>query len=339
MTLPPEPPSQPPQGQQPVADPARASTSLRVGASQGQIMRCRRCEQDLPAGAMFCPHCGTPIETLCGSCRTANTPGSKFCMHCGQALDAPPAASIASSAIQSQTQTVTSPPQTDTDAAPAASAQTESQSSTPLPGSALPVQDTSATTPSAANDAAPSGAIACPRCRKVNEQAARYCYSCGLPLDEKRKPELSTNPPVQEHTRYTIPASVGSRFGALILDGIVVFGLLIGVFIGWSLVNKDFAAQLSDAESQADNTTVIYLFYFLVSAAYNSLMLTAWGATLGKRALGIRVVDRQGYRPSFGRSLGRYFASCIPFGNFVAIFRSDKRALHDLIADTWVVKK
>jgi uncharacterized RDD family membrane protein YckC len=67
-------------------------------------------------------------------------------------------------------------------------------------------------------------------------------------------------------------------------------------------------------------------------------------ATPGKIAVGIRVVDMDGRRLTFGRASGRFLARLlshvIPFGvGFImAGFTPRKQALHDLIAGTLVVK-
>jgi uncharacterized RDD family membrane protein YckC len=67
-------------------------------------------------------------------------------------------------------------------------------------------------------------------------------------------------------------------------------------------------------------------------------------ATLGKRALGIKVTDLQGNRISSARATGRYFAkilSIVTFliGYIIAAFTARKQALHDLVADTLVVNR
>jgi uncharacterized RDD family membrane protein YckC len=67
------------------------------------------------------------------------------------------------------------------------------------------------------------------------------------------------------------------------------------------------------------------------------------GATLGKRALGLRVLTGDGQRISFGRATGRFFAKFLSalillIGYIMAAFTERKRALHDMIADTVVVK-
>ncbi len=67
------------------------------------------------------------------------------------------------------------------------------------------------------------------------------------------------------------------------------------------------------------------------------------GATLGKRALGLRVLTGDGQRISFGRATGRFFAKFLSavillIGYIMAAFTERKRALHDMIADTVVVR-
>ncbi len=78
-------------------------------------------------------------------------------------------------------------------------------------------------------------------------------------------------------------------------------------------------------------------FYF---AGFES---SARGATLGKRAMKLRVVDETGKRLSFGRASVRYFSkilSAFPLllGYIMALFTKKTQALHDLIAETVVTK-
>ena len=67
-------------------------------------------------------------------------------------------------------------------------------------------------------------------------------------------------------------------------------------------------------------------------------------ATWGKRLLGIKVVDTKGKRISFARASGRFFAKFLSYlifyiGFIMAGFTNRKRALHDIITETYVVKK
>ena len=70
---------------------------------------------------------------------------------------------------------------------------------------------------------------------------------------------------------------------------------------------------------------------------------SAKGATLGKIALGLRVVDLNGNRIGFGRATGRYFGKLISgailfLGYIMAAFTQQKQALHDIIAGCLVVR-
>lgn len=76
---------------------------------------------------------------------------------------------------------------------------------------------------------------------------------------------------------------------------------------------------------------------------YGLLTASVWQGTVGKRVLGLQVVDLEGNRIGFGRSLGRYFAY-IPSGLILYIgylmvgFTEKKQGLHDMIAKTYVVR-
>ena len=76
---------------------------------------------------------------------------------------------------------------------------------------------------------------------------------------------------------------------------------------------------------------------------YAVLTSSSWQATVGKKVLGLKVVDENGDRISFGRATGRYFAKipsalilCIGF--LMVAWTNRKRGLHDMIANTLVVK-
>jgi hypothetical protein len=61
----------------PVAPPAMAQTR-----PPAQV--CSSCSEPLPAGARFCPSCGSPVAAaVCASCGETLTPGARFCMACG----------------------------------------------------------------------------------------------------------------------------------------------------------------------------------------------------------------------------------------------------------------
>ena len=74
-----------------------------------------------------------------------------------------------------------------------------------------------------------------------------------------------------------------------------------------------------------------------------SLTASPRGATLGKMAIGLRVVDAAGRPISFLRASTRYFAKLLSglvfcIGFLMVAFTDRKRGLHDMIAGTLVIK-
>lgn len=134
------------------------------------------------------------------------------------------------------------------------------------------------------------------------------------------------------------------RVVAYIIDGIVLniaFGI-IGVILGISLIPADPATtDPAEAMSQMGTFQAVAV---VGSWLYFALMeSSARGATVGKMALGLRVVDEQGQRISFARATGRFFAKFISalilmIGYLMVAFTDRKRGLHDIMAGTLVVK-
>ena len=74
---------------------------------------------------------------------------------------------------------------------------------------------------------------------------------------------------------------------------------------------------------------------------YAVMESSAIQATLGKMALGIKVVDLEGNRISFAKATGRYFGKAISFlilfiGFIMVAFTKKKQGLHDIMASCLV---
>ena len=144
----------------------------------------------------------------------------------------------------------------------------------------------------------------------------------------------------------SIDATRDQRLKAAIVDGVISAILVLpmmyfaGVF-NYSARGEKPPFLLSLAMVAAG---------FALFVALHGYFLKRDGQTLGKKAVGIRIVDLNGDIPKFSKVLlGRYLsisaAGLIPFvGHFVTlidalfIFRSDRRCIHDMIAGTKVVK-
>lgn len=121
--------------------------------------------------------------------------------------------------------------------------------------------------------------------------------------------------------------------------------LLIDVLL-WSLVRLSLEVVATglgarDVEGSPFFQSTLGFFSLLFTALYSAVLHALDGQTVGKLAVGVRVVGVDGERLPFGAALLRWFAlflSLLPFGFgfIVAGLRRDKRALHDLIAGSRV---
>jgi uncharacterized RDD family membrane protein YckC len=132
---------------------------------------------------------------------------------------------------------------------------------------------------------------------------------------------------------------LGRRIGAAVIDiGIVVVIVLV---VG-GIIGNDTAA---DAPDSARFGALDRLFILLLTFGYYWVLETVWGQTLGKRALGIKVVRVDGSKPGavpiFVRTLLRAIDGLPGFYivGLIAIFATGERRqrLGDMAAKTRVV--
>jgi uncharacterized RDD family membrane protein YckC len=93
-----------------------------------------------------------------------------------------------------------------------------------------------------------------------------------------------------------------------------------------------------------DSSGGIILVQIIIGFVYTVGLWTAQGATLGKMALGIKIVRVDGQPIGFGAAFVRYIGYIVSWiilgiGYLMIAFRRDKRGLHDLMADTVVIKR
>lgn len=129
------------------------------------------------------------------------------------------------------------------------------------------------------------------------------------------------------------PATINERFIAYVVD-LFPFALA-WVLSLWSLAH-------SASLPQTLTPIRISFFWIGMDVLYNFFGVLI-GGTIGKRWMGIVVVDGNGHRPgilqSLIRAVGQVLSSPLfDFGFLIALIRSDSRALHDLMAGTVVVQ-
>jgi uncharacterized RDD family membrane protein YckC len=153
------------------------------------------------------------------------------------------------------------------------------------------------------------------------------------------------------------PAGFWIRFLASLIDtvilavplGLVVYTVSGGAWLDTSAMHESIAlAQQGDTIKALGSfraTSMQWeLLFELLMAAVIIVFWKRWaGATPGKKMLGIHVVDAKtlgeiSNAQALIRYVGYIASTLVLMGGFVMVaFRKDKRALHDLMADTMVI--
>ncbi|NWJ42395.1 MAG: RDD family protein [Geothrix sp.] len=158
--------------------------------------------------------------------------------------------------------------------------------------------------------------------------------------------------PNQTHDTYEVEAATRlSRLGAALVDGLVLAPpvIALAILVPMALMGGRVASMLV--------ILALSLLFLLVLLITQIVLLVKHGQTVGKRALGIRMITSDGEIPSIWRV---FFLRWLPFAvvatvvqlvlkvqgigsiihlmDVVFIFQPTRRCLHDLFADTHVIK-
>jgi len=148
-----------------------------------------------------------------------------------------------------------------------------------------------------------------------------------------------------EHTDSTEVKTVkvagfGLRAAAFLIDMAIVWvlGMLLGVAIG--LVGMLLTMYSADGPAPMDR--LIILGGLIFSIAYYLAAWTKSGQTLGKMAVGIKIVGPDGQPPSGGKAVLRYLGYILngivlSIGFLWAAFDRKRQGWHDKIAGTYVI--
>lgn len=150
-----------------------------------------------------------------------------------------------------------------------------------------------------------------------------------------------TTPIAADHEdEATSTALLGSRLLAALVDTAILSA------IGWIVLYLTLKiCGLPFSRLGAIPPVPFASFLLLIAGGYLTLFTAAGGQTIGKMATGIRVVsiDQDRVRVPLGHAILRaaaYFVSALPagLGFLPALVGADRRAIHDRLADTRVVK-
>ena len=184
------------------------------------------------------------------------------------------------------------------------------------------------------------GLVRCRRCGQtfcrscvVALRAQYYCARCKT--DQLRDIQSGTEAGVLEL------ATVGRRFGAQWVDG-TLFGILFVPV--WIMMFGGLSARQAQPDVSVGLTALLTIAGAALLFVYEGLMLSSRGQTLGKMAVGIKVVTPEGRDITAGQAWGRalvrqvFFSYFALFNYLPALFTKQRTAVHDLAAKTRVVR-
>lgn len=138
-------------------------------------------------------------------------------------------------------------------------------------------------------------------------------------------------------------ASIGIRFAAIFLDGLVIM-IPYGIFI--LLLSVGAFAAIGQGVASGASGILLGLVMVIPVLAYEGLMLQFKGQTVGKMICKIKVVNPEGgdITPgqAWGRALVRMLLGQVPLAiglviNYCYAFGKDKTCVHDIAAKTRVI--
>lgn len=161
------------------------------------------------------------------------------------------------------------------------------------------------------------------------------CAQC-KPLFVQRLREVGVS---ASETKY---AGFWIRAGARTIDAILMS--MVASLVGMALVFPTVKTAHPDVLQILKAEGLVLLLSTIIASTYEIALTVKYGGTIGKFALGLRVVTAEGRPLGWGQSTGRYFATWISgctfyIGYILAAFDEQKRALHDYVASTRVIRK
>lgn len=188
---------------------------------------------------------------------------------------------------------------------------------------------------------------------------AQHAAALGIDNNELHRADARSTdpspPPMpssQDRAASTSPVYAGfwRRFAALIIDRLLISAVLIVIGVVVAVAMMAVAPAHAESDSAGANAGfifegILWFGYLLIAPFYFALQESSvHQATLGKRALGIKVTTLDGRRLTVAHALGRWAAAAVSYFTFyigflMAAFTERKQALHDLMVGTLVVDR
>jgi uncharacterized RDD family membrane protein YckC len=171
----------------------------------------------------------------------------------------------------------------------------------------------------------------CPYCgNQLQFSQAEICPKCGMRIKE--------GPAVRPDSQFSEPYSgFWTRFGAYLIDFVILIIIATGVYI---ILMASYPGYYGGLSPEGYNLFVI--LFLLIYWLYFTLQESSdFQATIGKRAVKIKVVNSDGNKITFGQAAIRNFLRVIPLIGFICVlsigFSEKKQGFHDMAATTYVV--
>jgi uncharacterized RDD family membrane protein YckC len=191
----------------------------------------------------------------------------------------------------------------------------------------------------------PSSYVKCPSCGfgfhglqspssfELNEKNTAVIDPANLTPIQQQTNQFSTTTASKEQF-----SKFATRLLAYFIDFCIVLipAIIIGALVGIWGIAWDESDKITTLKAQG--------IAFFIAILYEAIFLSGpWMATPGKRLMGIKVVDINSAPINFWRAMGRtlskvFISSIFLIGFIMAAFTSKKQALHDLMANTIVIK-
>jgi uncharacterized RDD family membrane protein YckC len=186
------------------------------------------------------------------------------------------------------------------------------------------------------------GPLFCPNCGARVAEGAEICGTCGQRIGGW---SAAWSGAARAPVAY---AGFWLRLIAYAIDSLLL-GFVLGNLLLRPLIGRPGGIPTNDPwflfTNSSPQVTALVLLFLMGNWVYFSVSESSrWKATIGKKVLGLEVVDLAGNRVSFARASLRFFAKILSsmtflIGFFMAGFTEKKQALHDLIAGCLVIKK
>ena len=172
-------------------------------------------------------------------------------------------------------------------------------------------------------------------------------------MDERARPGAGSPSTIPRNPANAIPefASVGRRIGAFFIDlgftavGFVGVAIVIGFIFGIVIAVSDGFPEDDGGISTSQEEALGYIVFGVWAGALfiGTWIANAMGGSIGKRILGLRIVDEQLQAPGWGTGLGRTLAAwlswlAVGLGFLWATWDERQQTWHDKMAATFVVR-